>query len=404
VRQRIASTKTVLRRALACVLVLSFAALVMPLPAFAAKAASTPATASATASATNPEIAAMEADFGTKVANYVDVTRELHRTEDDVSQVTSQLASGQADLETARSELATRAVELYRNPSVGLLETLLDANSVGDLMLRLNYLALIADRDAQMLKDMRLAQTEEAWLQESLQIRVVQLQKLQAQADQEQKQLLTDLAAEQAKAAAQNASFVPGVDQSQVTTVTSGSSPSVQFVRSDVVSEGNFRGGTAMTVADIQAFLAKQPGVLKSYSGKDHFGKTKTAAEMISDASVRFNINPKIILATLQKEQSLLTTKHPGQSQFNGAMGAGMPDSGKNNMSMQGFGNQIYWGAQKFDKNARDWHAGATEYVDHNHQSCANEGTFAQYRYTPHYSGVMSFWTIFWRYFGNPLG
>jgi hypothetical protein len=391
---------TAVGRALSLVLAVALVASAMPASALAAKAATTATPTAAQAA----EIAAMQADFGTKIANYVDVTRELHRTEDDVSQVASQLASGQEDVEAARSALETRAVEIYRSPTVGLLETLLDANSVGDLMMRLNYLALITDRDAQMLKDLRLAQTEEAWLQESLQVRVVQLQKLQAEADKEQKQLLTDLAAEQAKAAAQNTSFVPGVDQSQITTVTSGGSPTVQFVRSDVVSEDNFRGGTAMTVADIQAFLNKQPGILKSYSGKDHFGQTKTAAQMISDASVRFNVNPKIILATLQKEQSLLTTKHPSQSQYNGAMGAGMPDSGNNNMSMQGFGNQIYWGAQKFDKNARDWHMGATEYVDGNHQSCANEGTFAQYRYTPHYSGVMSFWTIFWRYFGNPLG
>ena len=60
--------------------------------------------------------------------------------------------------------------------------------------------------------------------------------------------------------------------------------------------------------------------------------------------------------------------------------------------------------AQKFDKNARDWTTGKTEPVDGNNQVCDNEGTVAQYRYTPHYGGVMSFWTIYWRYFGDPLG
>ena len=346
----------------------------------------------------------MQTDFGTQLADYVAITRELHRTESDVAQVTSQVASGQVDLDLARSALASRAVEIYRDPGVGLLEALFTANSVADLFTRMNYLAYIASNDAQLLRNLRLAQTEEAWLQESLQLRVGQLQSLQAEADKAQAKLIANLRAKQAEAARFNATFAPGVTSSQITTSPTGSDPRSQFDRSDVVSENNFRGGGAMTVADIQAFLDGQPGALKYYTGKYQNGRTESAAQMISDASIHFNINPKIILVTLQKEQSLLTTKHPSQSQYDGAMGAGMPDSGVNNASMQGFGNQIYWGAQKFDKNARDWTPGRAEHVDGVSQTCDNEGTFAQYRYTPHYSGVTSFWTIFWRYFGDPLG
>lgn len=350
------------------------------------------------------QIAAMEADFGSKVADYVAITRELHRTEVEVAQVTSQIASGQVKLEVARSALATRAVELYRTPDAGLLGSLFSAKSLSDLLMRVNYLAMITNHDAQLLKNLRLAQTEESWLQESLVLRVGQLQQLQVTADKQQAQLLADLKAEQARAAAMNATFDPGASASQTTTTLAGSTPKTKFINSNVVSQRNFRNGGAMTVADIQAFLDKQPGALKSYRGKDHAGATKTAAQMISEACLHFNINPKIILATLQKEQSLLSTKHPSQSQYNGAMGAGMPDSKKNVASMQGFGNQIWWGAQKFDKNARDYYPGRKEPVDHVNQVCDNEGTFAQYRYTPHKSGVLSFWTIFWRYFGDPLG
>jgi len=387
-------------RALAVALVLlAFACATPPV----ASAAKTTKTASLTASQT-AQVAAMQADFGSQVADYVAITRELHRAEDDVTQVTSQIASGQAQLEVARSTLTSRAVELYRTPSVGLIESLITATSISDLVKRVDYLAIITERDARLVKDLRLAQTEEAWLQESLQARVGQLQVLQSSADKKQAQLLAQLAAEQAKAAADNTVFTPGVDSSKLTTTPVGGVPRDQMDRANVVSENNFRGGSAMTAADIQAFLGKQPGALKNYSGKDHAGATKTAARMISEACIHYNINPKIILATLQKEQSLLTTKNPSQSQYNGAMGAGMPDSGNNNASMQGFGNQIWWGAQKFDKNARDWTPGKTEPVDHVNQTCDNEGTFAQYRYTPHYSGVTSFWTIFWRYFGDPLG
>jgi len=390
------------RRVLSAALVVVLAALTVPAPALGKVVSAKTTTLTAAQAA---QISAMESDFGTEVANYVSVTRELHRTEDEVAQVTSQIASGQAEVALAQSQLASRAVELYRDSNVGLLETIFSAQSISDLWMRVNFLAMITDRDAQMLRDLRLSQTEEAWLQESLQMRVTQLQKLQVTADKQQKQLLADLAAEQAKAAAMNASFVPGVESTS-TTLPTGATPSTAFNRAYIVSENNFRGGSAMSAADIQAFLNSQPTALKSYTGKDHFGQTKTAAQMISDACVRFNINPKTILATLQKEQSLLSTKHPSASQYNGAMGAGMPDSGNNAASMQGFGQQIYWGAEKFDKNARDWHTGMN-YVDSEfglNQPCLNEGTFAQYRYTPHYSGVMSFWTIFWRYFGNPVG
>jgi hypothetical protein len=345
----------------------------------------------------------MQADFGSQVASYVAITRELHRTEDEVTQVTRQIAVGQAKLVAARSALASRAVELYRSSDLDMLSSLFSATSFSDLVMRINYLSMITSRDARMLKDLRLAQTEESWLQESLVIRVARLQELQVTADKQQAKLLADLKAEQARAAAAKSVFTPGYDANQVKAASTGSDPRSKFVRSNVVSEANFRNGGAMTAADIQSFLNSQPGALKSYTGKDHYGKTKSAAQMISEACVRFNINPKVMLATLQKEQSLLSTKHPTQHQYDWALGAGKADSFTTS-SMKGFGNQIYWGAQKFDKNARDWHAGAAESVDGKSQVCDNEGTFAQYRYTPHYSGVMSFWTIFWRYFGDPLG
>lgn len=344
--------------------------------------------------------AALETDFGTQVADYVAITRELHRTEAEVERVRLQIAQGKAKIEVARSALASRAVELYRTSGVGLIESLLAADSIGDMVRRYNYLSLVTRRDAQILRDSRLAQTEESWLQESLVQRVDQLQELQAQADRRQAQLLAKLKAEQAKAEAAKTTFAPGTDAGG--SVSQGSDPRTQFVRSNVISNANFRNGSAMSVNEIQTFLNRQPGALKSYTGKDHSGATKSAAQMISQECIRFNINPKVMLATLQKEQSLLGDAHPEQSQLDWALGAGKADT-FTTTRMKGFGNQIYWGAQKFNKNARDWRPGATERVDHKSQVCDNEGTFAQYRYTPHYSGVMSFWTIYWRYFGDPL-
>jgi hypothetical protein len=375
-------------------------AIVLALLVGAVAYAATAGVAVAATASTSDAAAALQTDFGTQVADYVAITRELHRTEAEVERVRLQIAQGRAQIDVARSALASRAVELYRSSGTGLLESLLAADSIGDMVRRYNYLSLVTRRDAQILRDSRLAQTEESWLQESLVQRVDQLQELQVQADKRQAQLLANLKAQQAKAAAAKTTFAPGTDSSGV--ASQGSDPRTQFVRSNVISNNNFRNGRSMSVNEIQNFLNKQPGALKSYTGKDHSGTTKSAAQMISQECIRFNINPKVMLATLQKEQSLLGNAHPQQSQLDWALGAGKADT-FTSTRMKGFGNQIYWGAQKFNKNARDWHSGSTEPVDHKSQVCDNEGTFAQYRYTPHYSGVMSFWTIYWRYFGDPL-
>jgi len=364
----------------------------------------------APADVTLPTLTPAQAALQEQLAEYAANARELERTQEDYQQSQASLADASNTLETARSALASRAVELYRTPPVGLVELLFTSTSVQDLYVRLSFLARVADNDAYTLKRVRLAQTEEAWLQESLAVRLGQLQKQQAALDEEQKKLVAAVAADPAAFAAVStpapapaAAATPANTSAVAGVVPTGSSPQGSFNRETVISETKFRAPHSMSVADIQAFLNQQPGALKNYRGADHNGVTKTAAEMIADASTNFNVSPKVILATLQKEQSLLSTKNPSQSQYNGAMGAGMPDSGVNNQSMQGFGNQIWWGAQKQNKNALDWHQGMSESVDGTDVYPTNEGTFAQYRYTPHFSGVVSFWTIYWRYFGDPL-
>jgi hypothetical protein len=395
---RVVSVQKIATVALLCALAFSVA-----LPASPALAASIKTRTIAQAVAQD-QLLRTQADLEAKVANYISICRELERTRTDVSEVTTRLADATSTLQEARSSLASRAVEMYRTPPVGLLEAFFTATSIQGLLQRLDYLAIVTERDAYRLKEARLAATEEAWLQQSLTLRVAQLEKLQAQADAEQIKLVAEVKVEEARAAAAGTSYSPVADTGASGPLPTGGDPSGKFVKETVVSEANFRNPTSMSAAQIQAFLDSQPGALKNTRVKNHYGVTKSAAEIIADASTEFNVSPKIILATLQKEQSLLSTKNPSQRQFNGAMGAGMPDSGSVAGNMQGLGNQIWWGAQKLDKNAKDWHSGIFEPVDGTKVYASNPGTFAQYRYTPHFSGVMSFWTIYWRYFGNPLG
>src|SRR5450759_5752801 len=115
-----------------------------------------------------------------------------------------------------------------------------------------------------------------------------------------------------------------------------------------VCSDSTMSDWTSMSVDDIQAFLNTQPGILKSYYAVPYTpplepadlnavgaglpdpaqvppanGKA-SAAQIIAGAARDWHINPKILLVTLQKEQSLLTTKAPSQTKLDQAMGCGI--------------------------------------------------------------------------------
>ena len=87
---------------------------------------------------------------------------------------------------------------------------------------------------------------------------------------------------------------------------------------------------------NIQAFLNSQGSGLAGFSAIEtcasgiHYsyyasyyacGKNASAAQIIAAASQAYAINPRVILATLQKEQSLITNPNPAQSELDCAMG-----------------------------------------------------------------------------------
>jgi hypothetical protein len=133
----------------------------------------------------------------------------------------------------------------------------------------------------------------------------------------------------------------------------------------------------------------------------DHNGVNKSAAEMIADAAVAWNVSPKVILVTLQKEQSLLGRSGPSQTALDWALGVGKTDS-STIYKYQGFGNQIWWGAATLNNNAERWKPGAQLLIDGNYVVPSNGATHSLYRYTPHIRGNTSFWLLYWRYFGDP--
>jgi hypothetical protein len=168
----------------------------------------------------------------------------------------------------------------------------------------------------------------------------------------------------------------------------------------NIISDANFRSQD-MTATGIQDFLDRQSGPLKDYYAKDHDGVRRSAAQIIAQAAKYYRVSPRVILATLQKEQSLLSKRPSSQTGYDWAMGCGRPDSGASILKYKGFGNQIWFGTKSFNTQAEAWKSGTTLQIDSSPVTPVNGATYAQYRYTPHLHGVTNFRLIWIRYFNS---
>lgn len=196
------------------------------------------------------------------------------------------------------------------------------------------------------------------------------------------------------------------------------------FNQNNLLSDGTFININDMSTGDIQNFLNQQGGFLKDYSEGG-----RSAAQIIYDAAhghgeasgdwngISINsstgtVNPKVLLVTLQKEQSLITMTDRNEDALRAAMGYGCPDSGGCNSSYAGFTNQVEWGAWQLRYNYErasgrgfsdyqvgqttsfnDWNGTHTVHFD-------NRATASLYRYTPHvYNGNYNFANLFDQWF-----
>ena len=114
-----------------------------------------------------------------------------------------------------------------------------------------------------------------------------------------------------------------------------------------IIDNGVFLDAHTMNAVSIQQFLVDQGGgivnlsfVLTCGAPTDTTtrqayaavsapcGQTVPASTIIYYAAQIYGVNPRVILATMQKEQSLTTAANPADWQINQAMGYGCPDSG----------------------------------------------------------------------------
>lgn len=191
--------------------------------------------------------------------------------------------------------------------------------------------------------------------------------------------------------------------------VTQAEAAAVQgFNPGNIISDSLFYDGSAMTASQVQSFLNQRvprctigdpgrkaggPALVQNSSGqwidvgivaekclrnlsistptvasnaycKAYTGKSgETAAQIISRVAIACGISPRVILITLEKEQSLVTDSWPITRQIDVATGYGCPDTGPDysancNPKYLGFFNQVYnaaWQFSEYRVNAKDY-------------------------------------------------
>lgn len=179
------------------------------------------------------------------------------------------------------------------------------------------------------------------------------------------------------------------------------------FDQSRVIEDEAFTNSGILSGAGIQSFLTTRGSVLAGFQEGG-----RSAAAIIADASNAHKINPQVILATLQKEQSLLTltsydTAADPAGRLRKAAGYACPDSGSCDPKYAGFTAQVdglaFQLRYNFDgsttKKFTDYQVGQTMTFDGTAVYIGNKASASLYRYTPHISGNRSFYNSFFTYF-----
>lgn len=156
----------------------------------------------------------------------------------------------------------------------------------------------------------------------------------------------------------------------------------------------------------------------------------ESAAQIIYDSASQYQINPEVILVTLQKEQGLVTDNWPWLNEYEYAMGYGCPDSTGCSASYADFYQQVNSAAWQFryylnNPGAYNYWIGNNTIQYNPNASCGsstvdiqNAATAALYIYTPYQPdaavlsgssdscstyGNYNFWKYFTEWFGPTL-
>src|ERR1700683_6323 len=237
------------------------------------------------------------------------------------------------------------------------------------------------------------------------------------------------------------------------------------YSNSEMMDDVVFNKVNSLTEAQIQSFLGGQSGPYTTLAGGSpcltayqtpnfhwdgaswHYGTDSnwntawgsaniSAAAAVYQAAQMWGINPEVILATLEKEESLVSGSSCDGGRYQSAMGYDCPDSGGCSSTYAGFTKQVLWGSwqlefgQERSEGNLAWDGdGDIQYVGYmtagtyqrcdNSSTCpptlfdgsavidgqtiqlANGATASLYSYTPHLN--QSFPGIFEQWFGSTL-
>ena len=192
-----------------------------------------------------------------------------------------------------------------------------------------------------------------------------------------------------------------------------------EFNPNNIISDFELEDYTSLSQDSIQRFL-EQKGSFLALLSEVIDGVRKKASQIIFEESQTYQINPKFILAMLQKEQSLITDRSPSQKQLDWATGFGVCDSCSKDdpriAPLKGFYNQVSGLAEKVRANyLRDLTSLGKTYtgwgpfrpkqtLDGYTITPANNATAVLYTYNPYQGGGriganFNFWRIWQRYF-----
>lgn len=186
-----------------------------------------------------------------------------------------------------------------------------------------------------------------------------------------------------------------------------------------IISDSELSNFSSMNAWNIQQFLLSKGGALAQYIDPQTGQK---ASEVIAQTALMYQINPKFLLALLQKEQSLVEDPSPSQKQYDWATGYSCYNS-QCAEQYRGFYAQINAAANLFmnrywsDLSATNctitnWCVGRPKTTQDGYIIIpGNKATAALLTYTPYRGGTLtsqgkvganySFWKIWRRWFGE---
>jgi hypothetical protein len=183
-----------------------------------------------------------------------------------------------------------------------------------------------------------------------------------------------------------------------------------EFNPNNVITDETIRNSRTMSLLEIQRFLDDKGGLGRQFDIDSEDGLLKGAAQLIYDAAQRNEVNPKYLLALIQKESSAVESSSPSPAQLEFATGYGVCDSCSKNdpiaLKNKGFGKQVEAGAgfvKWFWENHTGWPSlpqpGEPRVIDGLTVVPANRATAALYGYTPHLHGnrlLNRIWVRWW--------